>query len=217
MLALRPLSDISHARTLHTPSQRPIFITQAADTNNGSDNNTPGTPSSSAAAVRSSSSYATSRILGTSLSSMRPPALTRAPEVESTPQHFGGALTTLIFGASLLSERLNGVGIVQNLELHNKGFHPLLLGAIVLLMCASAWPEKRELQNPTKLVRVQMAGARVAYLGLAGAIAAEIFTGKGILTLLDFETGVEAVSDVEAVLAFMAMLFLTGPQSKVAK
>ncbi len=85
-------------------------------------------------------------------------------------------------------------------------------------MCAAAWPEKNErLNNPSKMVRMQMAFARIAYLGLAGAIAAEIYTGKGILTLMDFETGVEAISDVEAVLAFAAMLFLTGPQSRTVK
>ena len=130
---------------------------------------------------------------------------------EVTQQHFGGALATLVFGAALLSERLNGVGIVQNLELHNKGFHPVLLGAIALLLCASAWPEKRESENPGLLVRIQMAGARVAYIGLASAIAAEMFTGKGVLALLDIETGVEAFSDVEAVMIFLTMLVLTGP------
>eukprot|EP00889_Picochlorum_renovo_P008605 jgi/Picre1/35635/NNA_003096.t1 len=133
---------------------------------------------------------------------------------EVTQQHFGGALTTLVFGAALLSERLNGVGIVQNLELHNKGFHPVLLFAILFLIVASAWPEKRESRQPTLLVRIQMAGARFAYLGLASAIAAEMFTGKGVLSLLDVETGIEAFSDVEAVLVFLTMLVLTGPQSR---
>lgn len=130
---------------------------------------------------------------------------------EVTQQHFGGALATLVFGAALLSERLNGVGIVQNLELHNKGFHPILLVSIAFLLCASAWPEKRESENPGLLVRIQMAGARFAYIGLASAIAAEMFTGKGVLALLDIETGVEAFSDVEAVMIFLTMLVLTGP------
>lgn len=136
------------------------------------------------------------------------------PRTEVTQQHFGGALTTLVFGAALLSERLNGVGIVQNLELHNKGFHPVLLGAILCLLVASAWPEKREWKNPGLLVRIQMAGARFAYLGLAAAIAAEMVTGRGVLSLLDVETGIEAFSDVEAVLVFLTMLVLTGPQSR---
>ena len=155
------------------------------------------------------------RIIGSTLSSTRPRI---EPEIETSPQHFGGALTTLVLGASLLSERLNGVGIVQNLELHNHGFHPVLLASVFMLLCAAAWPEKRERNdaglNPSVVVRVQMAGARIAYLGLAGAIAAEMFTGKGILTLLDFETGVEILSDVEAGLAFIVMLLLTGPQSR---
>lgn len=138
-------------------------------------------------------------------------------EYENAPQHFGGALTTLLFGAVLLSERLNGIGIVQALELQNQGFHPLLLASILALMVAAAWPEERERKNPSVLVRIQMAAARVAYLGLAGAIAAEMFTGKGILALVDIETGVEAVSDIEAVIAFIVFVFLTGPQSRVVK
>ena len=157
------------------------------------------------------------RVLSTSPSAATTTQYRRQPAVETTSQHFGGALTTLDFGAVLLSERLNGIGMVQNLELHNKGFHPVLLGSILGLMCAAAWPEKNERLNPSKMVRMQMAFARIAYLGLAGAIAAEIYTGKGILTLMDFETGVEAISDVEAVLAFAAMLFLTGPQSRTLK
>jgi hypothetical protein len=141
----------------------------------------------------------------------------RAPRTETTQQHFGGALATLVFGAALLSERLNGVGIVQNLELHNKGFHPVLLFSIAMLLCAAAWPEKREWGNPSLLTRIQMAGARVAYLGLAAAIAAEMVTGIGVLSLMDIETGVEAFSDVEAVLIFLTMLVLTGPQSREIK
>jgi len=158
------------------------------------------------------------RIIGTSPGAATTPTqYRRQPTVETTSTHFGGALITLVFGAALLSERLNGIGIVQNLELHNEGFHPVLLGSILGLMCAAAWPEKNERLNPSKMVRMQMAFARIAYLGFAGAIAAEIYTGKGILTILDFETGVEAISDVEAVLAFAAMLFLTGPQSRTLK
>ena len=126
-------------------------------------------------------------------------------------------MTTFVFGAALLSERLNGEGIVQNLELHGSGFHPLLLASVAGLLAAAAWPEKREMGNPSVLVRLQMAAARVAYLGLAGSIAAELFTGKGVLRLLDFETGIEAISDVEAVIAFIIMLFLTGPHTRTAK
>ena len=141
----------------------------------------------------------------------------RAPRTETTQQHFGGALATLVFGAALLSERLNGVGIVQNLELHNKGFHPVLLFSIATLLCAAAWPERREWENPGLLARIQMAGARVAYLGLAAAIAAEMVTGIGVLSLMDIETGIEAFSDVEAVMIFLTMLVLTGPQSRSIK
>lgn len=146
-----------------------------------------------------------------------PPKIRRGPRTETTQQHFGGALATLVFGAALLSERLNGVGIVQNLELHNKGFHPVLLFSIALLLCAAAWPEKREWGSPGLLARIQMAGARVAYLGLAAAIAAEMVTGIGVLSLMDIETGVEAFSDVEAVMVFLTMLVLTGPQTRSIK
>ena len=159
-------------------------------------------------------------VLLTGRSSKSNPAalkIKRVPRTETTQQHFGGALTTLVFGAILLSERLNGVGIVQNLELHNKGFHPVLLFSIAALLCAAAWPERREWGNPGLLARIQMAGARVAYLGLAAAIAAEMVTGIGVLSLMDIETGVEAFSDVEAVMIFLTMLVLTGPQTREIK
>lgn len=205
----------------HSRGRKPPTATYA----NGS---TDVDPSSSSPTTTSSSSSPTSvslpspqsRIIGTSIAGPARFAaikrkLSSAPRDDGAPDgyHFGGALTTLIFGAVLLSERLNGVGIVENLELHNQGFHPVLLASVALLLCASAWPEKRERGNPSFLVRLQMAGARIAYLGLAGAIAAEMFTGKGILTLLDVETGIEALSDVEAVIVFCLMLFLTGPIS----
>jgi len=126
--------------------------------------------------------------------------------IETTPQHFGGALATLIFGAALLSERLNGIGIVQNLELHNEGLHPVLLGSIALLMAAAAWPEARENSSPGLIVRLQMAGARIAYLGLAGSIAAEMFTGKvswcnaSTLSCVHTQCTTEKVSDREKLL-----------------
>jgi hypothetical protein len=199
-----------------TPVQRAQFKSFALAGESSSSSSTSDLSEQQTAAA--SSSVSTSRIIGTSPAAATSTQYRRQPTVETTSQHFGGALTTLVFGAVLLSERLNGMGIVQNLELHNQGFHPVLLGSIVGLMCAAAWPEKNErLNNPSKMVRMQMAFARIAYLGLAGAIAAEIYTGKGILTLMDFETGVEAISDVEAVLAFAAMLFLTGPQSRTVK
>lgn len=131
----------------------------------------------------------------------------------------GGSVATLIFGAALLSERLNGVGIVQSVELHNKGAHPLLLGSIVGLLAAAVWPGQSSMLNMeltpiSPVVKMKALVARLAFVGLAAAIAAEMITGKGVLALLDIETGVEVLSDVEAVLAFMVMIILTGPSKR---
>jgi hypothetical protein len=129
----------------------------------------------------------------------------------------GGAIATLVFGASLMSERLNGIGLVQNLELHNRGADPLLLAAIAGLLAATVWPDKRQEPNLSFVGMLQNGVGRLAYFGLAGAIGAEMWTGRGILCLLDFETGVEALSDVEAIVAFLLMILLTGPQSTLRK
>lgn len=147
---------------------------------------------------------------------------TAEDEEEATSSaSLGGAIATLVFGAALLSERLNGIGIVQNLELHDKGAHPLLIGSIAGLLLAAAWPDRRdEQQRPANggfVSQLQKSVSRLAYVGLAGAIAAEMYTGKGILALLDIETGVEALSDVEAIAAFVVMIFLTGDKSKLHK
>jgi len=40
---------------------------------------------------------------------------------------------------------------------------------------------------------------------------------QGVLSILDIETGIEALSDIEAVLCFMLMLILTGPQTRTIK
>lgn len=50
---------------------------------------------------------------------------------------------------------------------------------------------------------------RLACVGLASTIVAEVVTGKGALALLSIETGVETVSEIEGVGAFLLMLFLT--------
>jgi hypothetical protein len=150
----------------------------------------------------------------------RDEGIATAEDDEAASSSLGGAIATLVFGAALLSERLNGIGIVQNLELHDKGAHPLLVGSIAGLLLAAAWPDQREApQQPNAgfVAQLQKSVSRLAYVGLAGAIAAEMYTGKGILALLDVETGVEVLSDVEALAAFVLMIFLTGDKTKLRK
>ena len=137
------------------------------------------------------------------------------PEIQSVdvpnPSDFGGGLVTLLFGSALLSERLNGMGIVQQLELH-QGWHPFVLASIAILTIAGLWPGKKNNGEPlTGIARLRKVATRGAYLGLAATLAGELLTGKGVLALLDFETGVEEVSDIEAICAFFSMYFLTKP------
>jgi hypothetical protein len=123
-------------------------------------------------------------------------------------------LTLLFFlQATLLSERLNGMGIVQNLELHNDRMHPLLISVVAALLTAAVLPSKPRTEANDLTDTLRGAAGRIAYVGLAGTIVAEMFTGSGILTLLDIETGVEVLSDMEGVAAFVAMLLLTGPRT----
>lgn len=154
---------------------------------------------------------------------------------------FGGALATMVLGAALLSERLNGKGIIASLELeHHDMMHPILLFSVISLVAAALWPSQRSLEEATggmmstvnsanenggslmkkgeerwvvigKTARGMM--SRIAYLGLAGSIAAEMYTGRGLLALLDVETGVEALTEMEAGLAFLTMILLTNGQN----
>lgn len=57
----------------------------------------------------------------------------------------------------------------------------------------------------------QLAG-RAAFGGLSAALAVEVWTGKGLLALLEIETGAAALSEAEALLAALLLLVLTGPR-----
>ncbi|KAA6422143.1 MAG: hypothetical protein FRX49_07894 [Trebouxia sp. A1-2] len=121
--------------------------------------------------------------------------------------------------AVLLSERITGKGAVQQLEISATGV-PLweiepVLGVVVLALSAAAlWPNsgKSRPDRQNKLAffqKIQNLTGRFACLGLASAITAEVITGKGTLTLLNVETGMDSVSELEAIGAFVVMLLLT--------
>lgn len=113
--------------------------------------------------------------------------------------------------ASLLSERLNGCGIVQQLEIGHPHLEPVLLGIAGILGVAALWPAKAQAAGPAEMAR-QLAG-RLAFGGLAAALAVEVWTGKGLLAILEFDVGAEALSESEAVLAALMLLVLTKPKS----
>jgi hypothetical protein len=127
--------------------------------------------------------------------------------------HVGGAIATLVFSAALLSERLNGAGVVQSLELHEQGAHPLLVATVFGLLAAAVWPDGRERAPAAGLAqRAQRAGGRIAMAALAGAISIEMVTKQGLLAWLDVvETGVEAVTDVEMIVILLGLVVLTTP------
>lgn len=111
-----------------------------------------------------------------------------------------------------MSERLHGEGLLQQLELDHPTIQPVLMAAAAALAVAAAWPSGRKLSTFTDLVR-DIAG-RLAFSGLSAAISAELLAGEGVLTLLRIETGAEALSEVEAVVAALILLVLTGPRRK---
>lgn len=155
----------------------------------------------------------------------RPPAYERQ-EMQASRGKFLGRLAVLILGAVLLSERVTGKGAVQQLEISAVGV-PLweiepVLGIIVLaLTVAALWPSfLKQDQAQTKvgfLERIQRLSGRFACLGLASTITAEVVTGKGALALLNVETGLETVSEIEAIGAFVVMLLLTEDIHKDSK
>lgn len=112
--------------------------------------------------------------------------------------------------ASLLSERLNGAGLVQQLELDLPALEPLLVLLAAGTAAAAVWPSKRKLHTVVEVVR-DVAG-RAAFAALSAAIAAELLSGQGLLTLLHIDTGVGAITEAEALLAGLLLLVLTGPR-----
>lgn len=87
---------------------------------------------------------------------------------------------------------------------------PLLLGISGWLAAAAVWPAKRRGTLFADLVRD--AAGRAAFAGLAAAIAAEVYTGQGLLALLGVGTGAEVLSEMEGGLAVLLLLVLTKPK-----
>lgn len=113
----------------------------------------------------------------------KPPLSRESTDVRSSQpdftRNFGGAVATIILGASLLAERLNGYAIVESLEL--RGFHPLLVITIVWLVIASIWPGKKRVdgeQQEDIVTKIQNFAPRIVYITLAVSIAAEMITEK---------------------------------------
>ncbi|KAL3153944.1 hypothetical protein ABBQ32_013505 [Trebouxia sp. C0010 RCD-2024] len=157
--------------------------------------------------------------------SYRPP-MYQSQEIKASGEKFLGRLAVLILGAVLLGERITGNGAVQQLEISATGV-PLweiepVLGIVVLALCVSAvWPSTVKVEEgkpkPGFLERIQNVSGRFACLGLASTITAEVVTGKGTLTLLNVETGLDTVSELEAIGAFVVMLLLTEDLNKDKK
>ena len=103
---------------------------------------------------------------------------------------------------------------MQQLELDLPTLQPLLVLLAVSTAAAAVWRTKRKLQTVVEVVRD--AAGRAAFGGLAAAIAAELLSGQGLLTLLHFDTGVGAITEVEALLAGLLLLVLTGPRRHAA-
>jgi hypothetical protein len=111
-----------------------------------------------------------------------------------------------------VSERLNGVSLVEQLELDHPNIEPLLAAISAALAAAAAWPSKRKAVGAADFIR-GLAG-RLAFGGLSAAVAAEMLAGKGLLALMQIETGAQALSEVEAVLVAGLLLVLTVPPRK---
>lgn len=168
--------------------------------------------------------HAGSPSLQPSSSSFRPtarrcavqPRATASDDASEDQVGFAKSLAVLGLGAALLSERLNGMGVVQQLELHDDMMHPILLASVAGLVVAAVWPGDDAPPGAPLLSILRRAAGRLSFIGLAGTLAAEMWTGKGALALLDVETGVEVLTDLEAMGAFCAMLLLSGP-SKISR
>lgn len=65
-----------------------------------------------------------------------------APKLPGALQQKSIQTSSLLCAAALLSERVNGYGLIAQLELDHPGIQPLLLGVAALLAVAAVWPAK---------------------------------------------------------------------------
>ncbi|KAK9822239.1 hypothetical protein WJX81_004477 [Elliptochloris bilobata] len=129
----------------------------------------------------------------------------RGKEPDTPPakerEAFWGRIAVLLLGAVLVSERITVVvGLVYvGLRFPKEGKKTVQGG-----------PERVRVYNETWQSFLQ----RFACLTLAGTIVAEVATGKGLLALLQIETGVEALTEYEAAATFLIVLILTSVDSR---
>lgn len=125
----------------------------------------------------------------------------------------------------LIGERITGRGAVQALDLAVGvplwEIEPVLALVVGGLLLAGLTPPRKRTRSPLPgstrptpvKATIQALMLRAAHLGLAAAIVAEVATGQGALALLELETGLGEVSELEAVAAFVLLVLLTNPGS----
>ena len=118
---------------------------------------------------------------------------------------FASSLALLVLGGALVSERLYGCGMVEQMELGHPHLQPVLVAISAVLGLAAVWPPAKKPaaggSSATELLRG--AAGRLGFAGLSAALAVELWTGNGLLDMLELETGLEALSELEAVLTFL--------------
>jgi photosystem II protein len=154
-------------------------------------------------------------------------------EAALSREKFWGRIAVIGLGAVLLSERLSGKGIVTALNMATGvpvwEIEPALGLLVGAFLAAGIYPVVRRLGARADAAReakssgtpsladiparkwgdsFQVATGRLAFITLAGTVLAEATTGKGILALLNVETGVE-ITEIEAGLTFLLLLFFT--------
>lgn len=140
-------------------------------------------------------------------------------------EKFWQRLALLFTGAVLLGERLTGQTAVERLNIGQTGVplhetEPALLVVITLLLIAALYPSRTSIWTQIRststplMEKAQNILGRLAFLSLASIFTVEVMTGEGALTLMNIETGVEALSELEIGSAFIAMLLLTKPGSE---
>jgi hypothetical protein len=119
----------------------------------------------------------------------------------------------------LIGERITGRGAVQALDLAVGvplwEIEPVLALIVGGLLLAGLTPPREKPppgSPPVPLnATIQALMLRAAHLGLAAAIVSEVATGQGALGLLELETGLGEVSELEAAAAFVLLVLLTNP------
>lgn len=131
-------------------------------------------------------------------------------------------LASLGFGAVLVGERVSGGGFVEAIgRPTGVPLYELDLGIAFVVLCLfvgglvpSRFIYKSVTEKPLSIFDdIPALVGRISCIGLGLTIATEAITGKGILGILNIQTGTNTLSALEFAIVFVVLFFVTNIRS----